>query len=322
MEHISLSTQLRNQTPSGWYRLGSLAELSDQTPVRIEFPDRAIGATVLHGAPTAFPDECPHMGASFAAGHSNGRSLTCGFHGFSFSRDTSTDRPPALCGRGLELPTIPTWVEHDVAYAYMGDLGATDEVDDPSFPSFSVVHPFAAAQQAQEAGFASQFVEMGSQLEAHPMIVLEGDFDLGHFPSVHGIQMTPVAHSFEPEIARVTYQEQKLQQRLTVEIAGLSQMRQVVERGEYRFYFHSDYLPLNDRSCTVVTQFAATGPEQRALDVIVGRMMKVLVRDAERDARIWRGRSLDVVPKFREADEMLRAFRLWASKFVPGWFGP
>lgn len=292
-----------DRAPSGWYRVAPASDLPAGTVRTVS----ALGVDLVVWSTGdglfAAQAHCPHLGAHLGhAGCVTERGeLRCGFHGWRYGADgtntASSGDGPAVPAARLDLHPVRT-VE-GTAYVFVGP--------DPWDP---------VALAEAEDGPPVLVEEADVTLTAHPQVVLEGDFDAGHFGPVHGQDFAQEEPTFDGPVAQVGYRTAgRRPQTIEIRLDGLTRMWQRMTVGAVVLQYRADYTALAPDRTRVHTQVSVWAPDERAAARTVARLRRVLDRDIARDARIWEHRRYGGPDRLGPDDRSVARFRRWAGQF-------
>jgi nitrite reductase/ring-hydroxylating ferredoxin subunit len=258
------------------------------------------------GSIRAADAHCPHMGAHLGHGGRTDAtgSLTCPFHGWCFEPDrgrrVGADGPQAA---GVDLhPTA------EVAGHWYVFLDHEEDRASAPWPLVDLRRPDDAAPDHLE--------DLEVELPAHQQLVIEGEFDAGHFPLLHDRRFDLVASSFEGSRASARYAvTEPMAQEVELELDGVSRMRLEVRWAGHRFVVIGDYVTRAPDRVTASGTIALWGDEPRSLARVVRRVRRTQEEDLARDAAIWAHRAYEAPFRPGPEDGLLVAFRRWALQF-------
>lgn len=295
--------------PRGWYRLGPIDADGVQA---FAGPGHTLAWWVRPATPNdpldviAVDSVCPHLGADLRLGtvDESGRSITCMFHGLEFE-----PCPPDAAGDGCDgstpcLARRPTAVVHGLAYAFLG--GQT-----PAAPpmDFSGREPTAPPDVE---------THHSATLDAHQLIVIEGDFDPAHFAPVHGLDVTYGDAVFDADTARVDYTlHAHRPYHASIAFDGVTRRHEVVVAGPVTLAIRSEYRSIGRRQCHADVTIRIWAPTPTLAERANTAFLRELDAQVEHDAAIWRTRFLDEPSQLQPTDDALRRYRDWVERFMP-----
>lgn len=105
-------------------RVAALAELPPGRLAYVEVDGLPIALANVDGVIYAFSDSCRHEGGPLSAGALIGETVTCPWHGWTYSVCTGKSIVPPL---GLRIPTYPVTVRDGAIFVAIdwGDTAAT-----------------------------------------------------------------------------------------------------------------------------------------------------------------------------------------------------
>ena len=301
------SLRLRSRLPTGWYLVAQAAELEPGTVA----PWSALGVELVvwsdeAGDVRAADAHCPHMGAHLGHGGRSGAggSLTCPFHGWCFGADGRRVVGPGN-GPAAAIGLHPTRRLDGGWYVFLGH-------EDSSRPD---PWPLADLRRPEDAS-PDHLEELEVDLPAHQQLVIEGEFDAGHFPLLHHRRFEVVASSFDGARASARYLvHEPMAQEIEVELDGVSRMRLEVRWEDHRLVVNGDYVTRALDRVTATGSIALWGADPRTLSRVVRRVRRTQDEDLARDAAIWRHRAYESPFHPGPDDGLLVAFRRWAGQF-------
>lgn len=300
--------RLGDRVPTGWYLLGSHAELAPGTVTPwsahgVELVVWADGSGAVHAADA----HCPHMGAHLGHGGcvDDQSGLVCPFHGWVYAPD-GTNRGERAGVAGVDLALHPVQRVRDRWYVFLRH--------DPAGAS----PPWAPADLHRPPRPDPPRLEVGRvhHLTAHQQVIIEGDFDLAHFPVVHHRGFRGDDVEFGDHGARVAYTvTEPSPQTVRFELDGISRVREQVAYDGIEILLVADSVSLDRHRTRTVATMAVWGPSDEAVRAVAARIDRLLRRDLARDAAIWERRHYEQAPVYGPDDGLLVQFRRWARRF-------
>lgn len=297
--------------PRGWYRLGPAPDPGAVAGGAVG--DRPLVAWADAGGDTVVADAvCPHLGADLRAGAIADDCLVCPFHGWAYGADGDHRGTPA--GRivpGARLTLLPSRV-------VAGDVHVFHEPDDRTpEPWEPLLDEWAALTDPDADDEAVEVRVVDKPMEAPPVVVAEGAFDVAHFSEVHGVEPEAMTWSFEGTAARMSFQlgQGRNAFGFAFEMDGLTSLLETIRRDRYvvrrRFSLTSDGSAWRSH---VVS--SGHGPRRAAVVRLLDTLEEAADRDLQEDAKLWKYRRFDQPSVYGPADRALREFRAWAMRFL------
>lgn len=294
----------------GWYQIGFSRDTSDVTP--IEFGSRRWMLIKRNDALKVYDATCPHRGAHLGfGGKLSGDSVVCPFHGYRIALGDDSQRE--FCVQEYE-----TYERAGLVF-----VRASEDVG-PSFPE-------ALDKLSDTYTFIPGF---SMDLKVDAQLAIENAFDNAHFQPVHGLCREPVFETCEGEFGEFAVRgvfhippsdwEAKGDSSKPIEVGFLARafspglvVSELLGEFPYDYAVISAAVPTPEPNrCTIRLSVGLRthhGPDvhQSMADPLLEFSRAGLVADGA----VWEKLLPDIVPRWTEKDQCVRAFTEFCERF-------
>ncbi|SFP83709.1 Rieske 2Fe-2S domain-containing protein [Amycolatopsis rubida] len=311
--------------PTGWYAVCFSDEVPSGKVVRRPFfGEDVVVYRTSSGVLRAIRPYCPHFGAHLGiGGRVEGEAIVCPFHGFRYGGDgRCVGTPHGEAPPAARLTALPAREVNDIVLVWFHPKG-TD-------PGWEV--PAVAMRGFPRAAHRT-FV-----IRDHPQEIMENNFDLTHFPVVHGVSLRTVkeacfgehSSSLTVEVERELRNGSASKVEIENNVHGLGVLQSTItapgtgtrglswalatpiDRHRVAFTIATSFLIEQDAPLPKLLR----GKARPALSALLSRIaLEQACRTSIQDFPIWTAKKYLPKPKVLAEERIVIDYRRWARQF-------